>query len=123
MSNKVAIYDHETRNAVKWVDPQPDATPGECPEGRIPVINRHGERVAHMGPSGGASVARRLLQSNRGVELKEHFGKLSWIESQDPVRAANQTNTNLKHAKDLAAAKGSVTHRPTRPQTTARPKR
>lgn len=122
MCNKRAVYDHETRNAVKWVDVN-DGTPGDCPEGRIPVINRRGERVAHMGHKGGASVARRLLQSNRHVELATLHGRPAWIETNDPVAVADQTNARLKHAKDLAAAKGSVTKHPTPPKTTARPKR
>ena len=122
MGNKVAIYDHDTKNAVKWIDKQPESKIGDTPKGRVGVVRRDGTRIGHVGHTAGASVAERLLGRSRGVELKDHDGAPAWVERQDPTAALKGAVTDARHAADLAAAKGSV-GKPHKPETHARPRR
>ncbi len=123
MSNKIAIYDHENRNAVKWIDPAPEAEIGKCPASHVPVVNADGVRVGRMGHGAGASVASRLL-NGRPVELGTHEGRKAWIEKKGVTVAAQQTGALDKavHAASLRAAKGSV-GKAHKPETHARPHR
>jgi hypothetical protein len=121
MTNKIAVLDHENRNAVKWVDPAPKAEIGDCPAGRVAVVRADGTRIGHVGHGAGASVAERLLK--RPVELGEHKGNAAWVEKKGAVTLQAQGALDKAvHDASLRAAKGSVGE-PHKPETHARPHR
>jgi len=93
--------------------------PGAVPPGKLGVFNTSGQRVGHMGPKAGAPTASRFL--------KGAPAKLSKVDGADAWVATKQTQSHsplpAKRAAQLRTAKGSVTRNPTKPQTSARPKR
>lgn len=120
---KKAVLHSSVRDAVDYVDVH-EGEPGALPAGRIAVIRADGSRAGHVSHKAGASVAERLL-GRAGVKLTTHQGRPAWRaipRGPAPVRHAPAPSVTDQIA-NLNAAKGSVTTRPTRPETTARPKR
>jgi hypothetical protein len=96
--------------------------PGAVPDGRLGVYDSTGQRVGYMGSKAGAPTASRFLKGAR-AKLGKVDGKDAWVAT-GPTSGRNSIRTpGAKHAAQLRTAKGSVTKHPSKPQTTARPKR
>lgn len=96
----------------------PLGKPGELPRNRIPIFNQNGVRKGHVGHRAGPPTVARF--GIRDAKLGKVDGRTAWIGHDD---AGARRQAAIKRVHDLRAAKGSVTHTPTRPQTSARPRR
>jgi hypothetical protein len=52
---------------------------GEVPQGRLPVIDRHGNLRGRVGPKATAPTASRFT-NNPDMKLGEHAGRTCWLE-------------------------------------------
>lgn len=111
-------YRTNTADAPEPVKLTPADPPGTLPKNRIPILNQNGRRVGHVGHR--ASEATVLRFGIRDAKLTKVDGRAAWI-GRDDFGARRQAATKRLH--DLRAAKGSVSHSPTAPETRARPKR
>lgn len=121
-THKRAILHPTIRDAIDWQDVH-EGQPGALPAGRVAVIRADGSRAGHVSHKAGAAVAERIL-GRSGVKLGEHEGRPAWIQQAPrgvPARRANVSAVD--QLASLKAAKGSVTAKPTKPETSARPKR
>lgn len=117
MSKQKRAIAHPTiRDAIDWQEID-TRDPGDCPAGRVPVIRADGSRAGHVGGHSGGAVAERLLGS-QGVRLGTHQGKPAWRQTKPSA-----PRPDPRHAKNLLAAKGSLTRNPDAPKAHARPKR
>lgn len=98
--------------------------PGEPPLRKIGVYDHKGNLVGHVGYKATEVTAARFL-GRRGAELKTKAGRPAWVGKKPPppppviVQGAPPA-TRLD--KSLAADKGSVTDKPDKPKTHARPR-
>lgn len=97
--------------------------PGAVPPGKLGVYDGP-RRMGHVGPLASAPTASRFLKGAPAKLGKSpEDGRPAWLAT-GPTSGRNAIHTpGAKHAAQLRTAKGSVTRNPTKPQTTARPKR
>jgi hypothetical protein len=82
----------------------------------IPILDENGNNVGHVHGLGAKNPGPRF--GIRDATLKKVKGVgLAWQGTSAAGRA------DARHAQAVRTAKGSVTKNPTRPETTARPKR
>lgn len=93
------------------------ATGGELPAHRVPVLDQHGNRRGHVSARTG-SEATALRFGVRNAKLVKRDGP-AWQGQVGPTSGRG----TAKLATQLKQAKGSATRNPTRPETSARPKR
>lgn len=96
----------------------PADPPGTLPRNRIPIYDQHGNRRGHVGHTATEATVSRF--GIRDAKLTKVDGRNAWV-GHDNAGARQQAA--IKRLQDLRAAKGSVTHTPTAPQTRARPRR
>jgi hypothetical protein len=77
--NQKAILDTEKRNAVRYVDATPEAI-GVVAKNRVPIINKNGILVGHMGRLASEPTARRVGQLDGHAKLQQHGGRTCWVE-------------------------------------------
>lgn len=93
--------------------------PGELPPGRIPIIDGNtGARRGHVGHTASEATVARF--GVRNPKLGKRDGKLAWIGEAD---AFNRRRQEISRAQRVKENKGSVTFKPTAPETSARPRR
>jgi hypothetical protein len=82
----------------------------------VPILDQHGNQRGHVHglKSSAATVSRFGV---RDAKLKKIKGAHVWQGTTAPRQADG------RHAQNVRTAKGSVTKNPTRPETSARPKR
>jgi hypothetical protein len=82
----------------------------------IPILDENGNQRGHVHglKSSEATVSRFGVHDAR---LTKRKGVLAWRGTSAPARPDG------RHAQNVRTAKGSVTRNPTRPETSARPKR
>jgi len=94
-------------------------TGGELPAHRIAVIDQQGNRRGHVSAKTG-SAATALRMGVKNARLKKIDGTLSWAgEASGNIRR----RAEIKLQQQRGTAKGSVSFNPTKPETSARPKR
>lgn len=116
---------------------KPEDKPGTLHEHHIPIFDHEGNHRGHVGPKATSAVVSRFI-GQHGAKLGKKDGKTAWIGPKPPPPKPPQVDptavavaeTQAKHgpqehklAIELSQAKGSVTKTPTKPQTSARPKR
>jgi len=79
-SDKKAIFDHEKRDAIKYVDRVPDPV-GEVEKNKLPIIGADGTLRGVMGTKAGEACARRVGNLRGGAKLGTHKGRPAWIET------------------------------------------
>jgi len=95
-----------------------EATGGELPSHRVPVIDQHGNRHGHVSArTGSEATARRM--GVHDAKLVQHGKGKAWQGQVGPTSGHGAA----KLATQLKQAKGSTTKHPTKPETSARPKR
>lgn len=114
----MARYRTHTHDAPEPRPLTPADPPGTPPKNRIPILNQHGERKGHVGHRASEATVARF--GVRNAKLTTVGGRPAWV-GRDDFGARRQAAVKRLH--DLRAAKGSVTKHPTKPETTARPKR
>ena len=87
--------------APKIIKPQNSA-----PEGRVGVFNFKGQRVGHVGPHAGISVATRLL-GGAPASIGKVKGKPAWI-STGPSRSSAVTRAAEQLRKQIRTDRGSA---------------
>ena len=118
--------------------PKQEAEPGVVPESRIPIYDHKDRMRGHVGPKA-TSVTVARFTGQHGSKLGKRDGREAWISPPPPppkkpradpaaavVAAKTQASAKPQEhrlAIELKQAKGSVTKTPTKPETTARPKR
>ena len=82
----------------------------------VPILDQHGNQRGHVhGLKSSAVTVSRF--GVRDARLTKRNGVHAWRGTTAPRRA------DTRHAANVRTARGSVTKNPTRPETTARPKR
>jgi hypothetical protein len=95
-----------------------EPTGGALPAHRVPVIDQHGNRRGHVSAkTGSASTALRFGVKN--AKLVQRDGGAGWQGEVGPTSGHGAA----KLAQQRRQAKGSVTRHPTKPETSAHPKR
>ncbi|MGH6670751.1 MAG: hypothetical protein ACRECV_02100 [Xanthobacteraceae bacterium] len=93
-------------------------TPGELPARYIAILDERGRRRGYVhGAKASAATVSRFGVHGAKLSIDES-GRTVWRGS-----SSGAAKRDLKHIKQLAVAKGSVTHNPTPPKTSARPRR
>jgi hypothetical protein len=127
------------------VNKKPEDSPGTLHHHHIPIYDHKGQHRGHVGPKATAATVARFT-GQHGSKLVKRDGKDAWIsppppppkpEQVDPTAVAvaaqnvqgkiaiaeHQSQAKHKLAIELNQAKGSVTKTPSKPKTSARPKR
>jgi hypothetical protein len=124
---------------------KPEDAPGTLHPHHIPIVDHKGRHRGHVGPKATAATVARFT-GQHGAKLGKHDGKVAWIsppppppkpKEADPTAvavaaqhakgklavAAHQAEAKHKLTIELNQAKGSATKTPSKPETSARPKR
>ena len=124
---------------------KPEDSPGTLHPHHIPIFDHKGQHRGHVGPKATAATVARFT-GQHGSKLGKQDGKLAWIsppppppqpKQADPTAVAvaaqnaqgklavaeHQSQAKHKLTIEVNQAKGSVTKKPTKPETRARPKR
>lgn len=98
-----------------------DRAPGTLPMSKVPIETHDGRRLGHVG-----RLASEACVSRWGVQatLQKRNGRDTWV-GKKPVapQPTAAKRPDQKHSAQVAQARGSVTHAPTKPETHARPHR
>jgi hypothetical protein len=94
---------HDVRQPVS----KPKFRPHEAPPGRIGVFNSKGQRVGHVGPHAGISVATRLL-GGAPAEIGKIKGRPAWIATAPSNTNAVTRAANAKRMAQLRTDRGSA---------------
>lgn len=124
---------------------KPEEKPGTLHPHHIPIFDHKGRHRGHVGPKATAATVSRFT-GQHGSKLSTKDGKPAWIspppsppkpDHADPTAVAvaaqnvqgkiaiaeHQSAAKHKLAIELNQAKGSATKTPSKPETSARPKR
>jgi hypothetical protein len=85
---------------------KPKFRPNDAPANRIGVFNSKGQRVGHVGPHAGISVASRLL-GGAPAEIGKVKGKPAWI-STGPSQTSAVTRAATQLRKQIRTDRGSA---------------
>jgi hypothetical protein len=88
---------------------KPKFKPNDPPANRIGIYNAKGQRVAHIGPHGGASVVSKLL-GGAPAEIGKVKGKPAWISS-GPSQTSAVTRAATQLRKQIRTDRGSAKKR------------
>jgi hypothetical protein len=107
-----------THDAPERLPTKVEATGGELPAHRVPVLDQHGNRRGHISARTG-SAATALRFGVKNATLVQRDGGAAWQGEVGPTSGHGAA----KLAAQRRQAKGSVARRASAPETTARPKR
>jgi hypothetical protein len=115
----------------KVVDKGVDA----LPDNRVPIYDHKGRMRGHVGHKASSATVSRFIGLH-GAKLGKKDGRDAWLGPKPPApkkpkvdpTAVAVAETQAKHGPQehkvsIEIAKGSVSKNPTKPQTSARPKR